>query len=155
MKNVKSPMTSSRVFPVNSSAPISSDVAILASITKVLVLPEGVFFASRVMVPLLFLSSGALEGVKEVTLASYENLLSLSNTSTLILSAAVSFSPSGVRERVRGFRSPSPSTDMVTDPQPSLVAISVPLPPCSSKGSLHPCMRGIPINIAKKANSKV
>ena len=36
--------------------------------------------------------------------------MSLSNTSTLILSAAVSFSPSGVRERVKGFRRPSPST---------------------------------------------
>ena len=155
MENVKSSIISSRVFPVHSSAPASSDAAILASITKVLVLPEGVFFASRVMVPLLFLSSGSPEGMKDVTLASYENLLSLSNTSTLILSAAVSFSPSGVRERVKGFRSPSPSTDMVTDLQPSLVAISVLLSPCSSKGSLHPCMRGIPINIAKKANSKV
>ena len=148
-------MTSSRVFPASPSASVLADRVTLASITNVLVSPEGVFFANKVMVPLPFLSAGLPEGIYEVTLASYENLLSLSNTSTLILSAAVEFSPSGVRERVRGFRRPSPSTDMLTDVQPSLTGISVPPFPYSSKGSLHPCTRGIPIDIARKATIKV
>ena len=148
-------MTSSFVFPAKASATVASDRLTFASITKVLVLSEGVFFAKRVIFPLLLWSSGSVEGVKDVTLASYENFLSLSNTSTLILSISMLFSPSGVRERVRGLRSPKPSNDRLTGIHLPSDGISTPFLLNSSKGSLHPCIRGIPIIVARKANIKV
>ena len=63
MEKVKSCMTSSRVFPASPSASVLADRVTLASITNVLVSPEGVFFANKVMVPLPFLSAGSPEGI--------------------------------------------------------------------------------------------